>query len=43
VAAVIVLIIASLTLFAKLVGHDQNRKRTRKRANDAIVYEGVPS
>lgn len=43
VAAVVVLIIASLTIFVKLVGHSQVKKRTKKRANNGVVYEGVPS
>ncbi|KIN08239.1 hypothetical protein OIDMADRAFT_152418 [Oidiodendron maius Zn] len=43
VAAIIVLCIASLTLFVKLVGHRQLKRRTRKRVTNGAVYEGVPS
>jgi len=43
VAAIIVLIITALTLFVKVAGNRRVRKRTKKRADNGFVYEGVPS
>ena len=43
VAAIIVLVITSLTVFAKIAGYRKVRKRTRKRPDNGAVYEGVPS
>lgn len=42
VAAIIVLIVTSLTLFVKVAGNRRVRKRTKKRTN-GFVYEGIPS
>lgn len=42
VAAIIVLIVTSLTLFVKVAGNRRVRKRTKKRSN-GFVYEGIPS
>lgn len=43
VAAIIVLVISALTLFVKCAGYRKVRKRTRKRADNGFIYEGVPS
>ncbi|KAG9236189.1 hypothetical protein BJ875DRAFT_482524 [Amylocarpus encephaloides] len=42
VAAIIVLIITALTVFVKAAGNRKSRRRTRKRAGENFVYEGVP-
>ncbi|KAF4634952.1 hypothetical protein G7Y89_g3161 [Cudoniella acicularis] len=43
VAAIIVLIITALTIFVKAAGNRKTRKRNRKRADNGITYEGIPS
>lgn len=43
VAALIVLVLTALTVFVKVAGNRKFRKRTRRRAKNGFVYEGVPS
>jgi len=43
VAAIIVLIITAMTMFVKVAGSRSTRKRTKRRADNGFVYEGVPS
>ncbi|EPE25809.1 hypothetical protein GLAREA_01721 [Glarea lozoyensis ATCC 20868] len=43
VAACITLLVTALTIFVKAAGNRKTRKRTRKRAVNGFVYEGVPS
>ncbi|CZR62431.1 related to Lectin C-type domain protein [Phialocephala subalpina] len=43
VAAVIVLIITALTIFAKAVGNKKSTRRRKRRADNGFIYEGVPS
>jgi hypothetical protein len=43
IAAIIVLIVTTMTIFVKVVGNRQVTKRTKKMASKEIVFEGVPS
>lgn len=43
IAAIIVLIVTTMTIFVKVVGNRQITKRTKKRASKEVVFEGVPS
>jgi hypothetical protein len=43
IAGIIVLVFAALTIFVKIAGHRRVRKRTRTRATNGFIYEGIPS
>lgn len=43
VAALIVLVLTALTVFVKVAGNRKIRKRSKRRAKNGFVYEGVPS
>ncbi|RDL33645.1 Uncharacterized protein BP5553_08013 [Venustampulla echinocandica] len=43
IATVIVLVITALTIFVKAVGNRKSRRRSKKRIDNGLVYEGVPS
>jgi len=43
VAAIIVLIITALTMFAKAAGTRSRKRVKKKRADNGFIYEGVPS
>jgi hypothetical protein len=43
IAAIIVLIITALTVFSKVAGNRQLKRRTKRRPDNGFIYEGVPS
>jgi hypothetical protein len=43
IASIILLVIAAIVAFLKIVGHRQIRKKRRRRMNDGVFYEGIPS